>query len=153
MKKYYSYELFREDTKQLVQKLRPKHYDTIVAISRGGLTLAHSLAEALHIRDVQTVRTELYDNQTKRDHITLFGSCQLSASCRVLVVDDIADSGETLKVVMEHLQQEHPKVNFESATLFYKPTSVYEPTFWMQEAKGWIEFFWEVDCLLTDETV
>ena len=153
MKKYYSYELFREDTKQLAQKLLPKHYDTIVAISRGGLTLAHSLAEALGIRDVQTVRTELYDKQTKREQITLFGSCQLQPSCRVLVVDDIADSGETLEVVMKHLQKEYPNVTFESATLFYKPTSVYEPTFWMQEAKGWIEFFWEVDCLVTDEPV
>ncbi|MEO1937062.1 MAG: phosphoribosyltransferase family protein [Sulfurimonas sp.] len=66
---------------------------------------------------------------------------------KVLVVDDIADSGETLAHVMEYFQNNYPEVEFQSATLFYKKSSVYEPTYWVQEANVWIDFFWERDFL------
>ncbi len=145
MKHYYTYEEFRDDTNKLLGLLREAKYDGIVAISRGGLTLAHCVAEGLNLRDVQSIRTELYDDTTKRDVIKLFGECKFEHHKKVLVLDDIADSGETLQFVMNHLAKNYLDVNFESATLFYKKTSVYEPTFWIQEATMWIDFFWERD--------
>ncbi|MCD6433562.1 MAG: phosphoribosyltransferase, partial [Sulfurimonas sp.] len=117
----------------------------IIGIARGGLTLAHAMAEGLEIREVQTLRTELYDKACKRDTLSIFGECNFSKVKKVLVVDDIADSGETLKVIMQHLASEHPSVNFKSATLFYKKTSVYKPHYWINEADDWIDFFWERD--------
>ena len=69
----------------------------------------------------------------------------MSGSTRVLVVDDIADSGETLKIVMNDLTSKNSKIEFKSATLFYKKSSVYEPDFWINEANDWIDFFWERD--------
>ena len=64
---------------------------------------------------------------------------------RVLVVDDISDSGETLDAVMKSLACGNSEIEFKSATLFYKKTSVYEPHFWINEANDWIDFFWERD--------
>ena len=145
MKHYYRYEEFREDTKRLLKLLKTENYDGIVAISRGGLTLSHCIAEGLDLRDVQSLRTELYDDMTKRDVIKLFGECKFEHHKKVLVVDDIADSGETLQFVMNHLIRNYEGVAFESATLFYKKTSVYEPNFWIKEATMWIDFFWERD--------
>jgi xanthine phosphoribosyltransferase len=63
----------------------------------------------------------------------------------VLVVDDIADSGETLAYIMSYLSENFPEITFQSVTLFYKKTSCYEPDFWINEADAWIEFFWEKD--------
>ena len=149
MKKlYYDYQTFKEDTNKLLQKI-PNDYQAIIAISRGGLTFAQALSEALDIRDLQTIQTQLYDKEKKREHITIVDNTSLSNNyAKVLIVDDIADSGETLKAVVDHLQNRYPSICFETITLFYKQTSIYKPTYWIKEAKEWIEFFWEVDFTL-----
>jgi len=143
--KYYPYEEFKKDTKSLIEKVREFEVEEIVGIARGGLTLAHSIAEGLDVRKVQTLRTELYDRSQKRDELTIFASCEFKNVRRVLVVDDIADSGETLEAVMKYLQRVYPTIEFKSATLFYKKSSVYEPHFWINIADDWIDFFWERD--------
>ncbi len=145
MKVYYGYEAFKNDTNILKAQVAAFSPEVIVAIARGGLTLAHALAEGLGLRDVQSLRTELYDGSVRRSEIALFGSCDFREKQRVLVVDDIADSGETLKAVMEYLEQNYRGVEFQAATLFYKRSSSYEPHFWVNEAHTWIEFFWEAD--------
>ncbi len=143
--KYYSYEDFRCDTKKLLLDVKEFKAEVIVGIARGGLTLAHSMAEGMDIREVQTLRTELYDKTCKRDMLSIFGDCNFKDVSRVLVVDDISDSGDTLKAVMSHLESEHSNIEFKSCTLFYKKTSVYEPNYWINEANDWIDFFWERD--------
>lgn len=146
MKQYYSYAAFSKDTQRLIQEVKPFESDAILAIARGGLTLSHAMAEGLNIRNVQSIRTELYDGACKRSDLTLFGECVFEEKIRrVLVVDDIADSGETLAFIMEHLKRSFPLIEFKSCTLFYKKTSVYEPDVWINEANAWIEFFWEKD--------
>jgi len=147
-KKYYSYENFAEDTRALIRLQDDFKPEAIVGIARGGLTLAHAMAEGLKIREVQTIRTELYDESCKRDEIALFGDCHFKNHKRVLVVDDIADSGDTLKEVMHHLESSFKGIEFKAATLFYKKTSCYQPHFWINEADGWIDFFWEKDFVL-----
>jgi len=143
--KYYSYENFKDDTKSLIERVRDSQFEVIVAIARGGFTLSHVMAEGLNIRQVQSIRTELYDDMLKRDELTIFGTCRLDNVKRVLIVDDIADSGDTLKAVMQHFESEFKEVDFKSCTLFYKKTSIYEPDFWVNEADDWIDFFWESD--------
>ena len=141
--KYYSYENFKNDTSTLIAEVRDFDTQVIIGIARGGLTLSHAIAEGLEIRNVQTLRTELYDSTQKRESISIFGTCDLVDIQRVLVVDDIADSGDTLEAVMSFLKKSYPKVHFKSATLFYKSTSVHKPHFWINEADDWIDFFWE----------
>jgi len=143
--KYYNYENFKIDTNKLLKNVKEFDADSIVAVARGGLTLAHAMAEGLQIREVQSIRTELYDKQTKRDKIKIYDTCIFKKVTRVLVVDDISDSGETLKAVMQRLQIKHKDIEFKSVTLFYKKTSQYEPHFWINDADDWIDFFWERD--------
>ena len=143
--KYYSYENFAKDANSLINQVKDFNPHAIVGIARGGLTLAHAMAEGLNIRNTQTLRTELYDEQDKRSCITLEGTCEFDNVKRVLVVDDISDSGVTLDAVMKSLACGNSEIEFKSATLFYKKTSVYEPHFWINEADDWIDFFWERD--------
>ena len=143
--KYYPYETFKNDTKKLIQEVRSFEPDTLLAIARGGLTLAHAMAEGLDIREVQSLRTELYDKTLKREALSLFGACDFAQNAKVLVVDDISDSGETLRFVMGYLQESFPSVTFKTVTLFYKPASIYEPDFWVHKTDEWIDFFWERD--------
>ena len=143
--KNYTYENFRTDTNTLIKRCQDTKFDAIIAIARGGLTLSHAVAEGLNIRDVQSIRTELYDSTCKRDTLNIFGKCELASHKTVLVLDDIADSGDTLKAVMNELKKDFENINFVSATLFYKKTSIYEPDIWINEADDWIDFFWERD--------
>ena len=143
--KYYAYENFKNDTKQLIKEVKSFEPQTIVGIARGGLTLAHAMAEGLEIREVQTLRTELYDATCKRDALSIFNTCKFGDVKRIIVVDDIADSGETFDAIMRHLNEKYPQIEFKSCALFYKKSSVYEPDFWINEANDWIDFFWERD--------
>ena len=143
--KYYPYEDFKTDTNSLIKLVNDFKPESIVGIARGGLTLAHAMSEGLGLRDVQTIRTELYDETDKRESINIFGECDFKDIKKVLVVDDIADSGETLNFILDVLVKQNPDVEFKTATLFYKKTSIYEPHFWINEANDWIDFFWESD--------
>jgi len=143
---YYSYENFKNDTNKLISHVKEFEADAIVAIARGGLTLSHAMAEGLDIREVQSIRTELYDQSSKRDKLTICNICTFDSNIkRVLVVDDISDSGETLDAVMSCLNDRYKGIEFKSCALYYKKTSIYEPHFWINEANDWIDFFWERD--------
>ncbi len=150
--KYYSYEHFKQDTNKLINTLNSLEIESIVAIARGGLMLSHAISEGLDVRDVQSLKTEFYDGSKKRDYITIQNNCIFKDVKKVLIVDDISDSGETLKTVIDELKQKHPEVEFISATLFFKSTSIYEPDFWINDADEWIEFFWEKDFLYDFKT-
>jgi len=150
LKQYYSYENFKKDTNKLIVNTKAFKADAILAIARGGMSLSHAMAEGLDIRDVQSIRTELYDDDCKRSELFLFGECAFHHSVKkVLVVDDIADSGETFAYIMRYLKENFQEIEFQSCALFYKKTSMYEPDYWINEANAWIEFFWEKDFSLS----
>ena len=143
--KYYTYENFKNATNTLIEQVKEFEPEAIIGIARGGLTLAHVMAECLNIRSVQSIRTELYDGTDKRDAISVFGECKFENVKRVLVVDDIADTGETLSAVMKILTYGNTQIEFKACTLFYKRRSECEPHYWLNETTEWIEFFWETD--------
>ena len=144
--KYYGYDEFKKDTNTLVSQMKEFDPQCVVGIARGGLILSHCIAEGLGIRDVQSLRTELYDDMQKRDKISVFNTTKFKKNVkRVMVVDDIADSGDTLKAVLDELKSKNKDIEFKAATLFYKRTSVHKPEYWINEAHEWIEFFWEKD--------
>ena len=60
----------------------------------------------------------------------------------VLIVDDVADSGKSLKVVKEHILQQDAEVA-KVATLYYKPWSIVKPEYFEKETSRWIVFPWD----------
>ncbi len=143
----YTYEHFLNDLKPLSKQCDSFQADTILAIARGGVTLGHALTMSLDIRNLQTIRVESYDDMTQRDDVSILGDCDLSRSMRVLIVDDIVDSGKTLAALLPALQKQHPQIIFKTAALFTKHTALLQPDFSVHEATDWIDFFWERDYL------
>lgn len=143
----YTYEHFKNDLQPLSLQCEPFQADTILAVARGGMTLAHALSMSLDIRNLQSIRVESYDGTNQREHVTILGKCDLSGSKRVLVVDDIVDSGETLAELMPILYSSNPQCEFKIVTLFTKPSALLQPDFFLHEAHDWIDFFWERDFL------
>jgi hypoxanthine phosphoribosyltransferase len=62
---------------------------------------------------------------------------------RVLIVDEVADTGKSLKMVREHIVQEGAE-EVKTATVYYKPWSVVRPDYFAKETSDWIVFPWEI---------
>ena len=146
MKKlYYGYDLFINDTQILVDKSRDFKPEILLAVARGGLTLSHLMAQAMNIRNLYALNSIHYDGEKKLDSFNIFNIPDLSCSNKVLIIDDIIDSGETMKEILSILKEKFPNIEFKIASLFYKTTALIKPDFSVREANEWIDFFWEVD--------
>ncbi len=139
---FYSYDEFSKDVEVMARDLQSFGCDTIIAIARGGMTLGHFLAEHMSIRNLYSLNSVHYDNQKKLEYIKVYNIPDLSKSKKVVIVDDIIDSGETMYEITLLLKKRFPEVEFKNAAIFYKPNSLIKPDFAVKEAKGWIEFFW-----------
>jgi xanthine phosphoribosyltransferase len=143
--RYYSYNEFISDLKSVLPVLKEEEFDAIVSIARGGATIGHFLSEALELRELYAINSILYDDKEKLEIITISSIPNLDGKAKVLIVDDICDSGTTLKSVSELLSKEYEFIDFKSLAIFYKDSAVFTPDFRLQEADDWIEFFWNVD--------
>jgi len=139
--KDYTPKEFIKDTKKIAKLIKEYDPQVIVPIARGGLCFGHLLSEELNIRDVFCINSIGYEGDKKLDSVKVFNIPTLENK-RVLIVDDIADSGETLKEVLKALKEKNPTCNFKTATLFYKKSSIIQPDFTINEAKEWINYFW-----------
>ena len=146
-KEYYSYENCIEDCKILIPKIREYNPDALVSIARGGLVLGHLLSEALGTREIFSLNSIHYDGMRKLDTFEIFNIPDLSRKHKIVLIDDIVDSGESMVEILRILKDKYPHCEFKIATVFYKPTALLQPDFTVKEAKNWIEFFWEIDLL------
>ncbi len=146
---YYGYERFVSDVKTLVRLTQEYKPDTLIAIARGGWTLGHAYASATDNRQLMSINSILYEGDQKGKHCEVFNIPDLGKAERVLILDDIVDSGETVKEVLGSLKERFPDIEFRIASIFYKKSAVIQPDFSLHEADEWIEFFWEKDYLLS----
>ncbi|PLY11035.1 MAG: nicotinate phosphoribosyltransferase [Arcobacter sp.] len=144
-KYYYGYDEFKNDTQVLVDKCRDYEPDILLGVARGGLTLSHLMGQALNMRNVFTINSIHYEGELKLDTFNIFNIPDLSHAKRVLVIDDIVDSGETMREILKLLNKKFPNTEFKLATIFYKPTACIKADYSVKIADKWIEFFWEVD--------
>ena len=141
---YYPYEEFRDDLKILIGKI-DQDFDAILGIARGGLSMAQLLGEYYDLREVYSINTVGYEDTHKNESVEVFNIPELKSSTKVLIVDDIVDSGDTLVEVLAVLHEKYPNVTFITASIFYKKTAKITHTWYVKEPKGWIDFFWSVD--------
>ena len=118
--------------------------DIIVGVSRGGWPPARVMSDLLENPKLANVTTEFYVGvaETKgKPVITQPVSVSVKGKM-VLVVDDVADTGESLRLVRSHLE-EQGATEVKIATIYYKPWSVIIPDYYEKETSSWIIFPWE----------
>ena len=142
---FYSYDEFAVDTKKMAKQLKDEFDpDVILAVARGGLTLGHSLAVALENRNLFTLNSIHYEDTNKLDTINIFNVPDLSKYTKILLVDDIIDSGESMVGIKRELIKRYPNLDIKIATVFYKEKALLLPEFKVKEAHDWVEFFWDI---------
>ena len=118
--------------------------DFILGISRGGLLVAGALAYALGIKNTFTMSVEFYTGVDERLELPMIlppvpDLVDLHES-RVLIADDVADTGQTLVLVKEFLEGKVDEVKI--AVLYEKPRSVVQCEYVWSRTDRWIVFPW-----------
>lgn len=114
----------------------------IVAVTRGGMAPAMIVARELDVRTVDTISVKSYDHQSQSEAMVLKAPNEemMGDGTGILIVDDLVDSGKTLKLVRDR----YPNAHF--ATVYAKPTG--EPmvdTFITGVSQDtWIFFPWDM---------
>ena len=125
------------------------HIDEIVAISRGGLTLGHLLTDLLRV-PISTFTIQSYTDIQESGEVKITKPLATPLDGKtVLLVDDVADRGNTMVRAIEYLKMFTPKKIY-TLTLYYKPHSVYKPNYYAQTTSAWISFPYEPTEMVTN---
>lgn len=127
--------------------------DVVVAIARGGLLPAGAIAYGLGVKNCGAINVEFYTGvgtvldapevlPPELDMTYLDGR-------RVLLVDDVADSGRTLALAVRLLRDRGAEVR--SAVIFTKPTTIVQPDYSHKDTALWIDFPWSLRGSVLDE--
>ena len=137
---------FGQASRELAQTIVDDGFqvDVVVAIARGGLLLAGSIAYALGAKSCGALNVEFYTGIGEKlpDPIVLpplLDESSLNGK-RVLLVDDVSDSGRTLDMVVQLLKASGADVR--SIVLYTKPGTMHEPDYTWRRTPLWITFPW-----------
>ncbi|MFM7262381.1 MAG: phosphoribosyltransferase [Acidimicrobiales bacterium] len=141
-----SWEKFGVASRELASQIAGSGYDPdiILAIARGGLLAAGALGYALAVKNLYTMNVEFYTGVEERLPVPMIlppvpDLVELRFA-RVLVVDDVADTGHTLKIVEEFFKGRVKEVR--TAVLYEKPRSVVKCDYAWKKTDLWINFPW-----------
>ena len=130
----------------LARQIKSSGYkpEVIVGVSRGGWPPARVMSDLLENSNIANMKVEFYKDigvRSEKPRITQPVTSQVTGK-RVLVVDDVADSGRSLKVVANHLRKKKAS-ELKVSTIYYKPHSIFRPDFYAKTTRKWIIFPWE----------
>ena len=141
--------LFGDATRALAQEIADSGFtpDIVLAVARGGLTVAGALAYALAVKNCFAMNVEFYTGVDTRLEMPVMLPPLLDLvdiqGLKVLVADDVADTGKTLElvrgVIAEHVTEAR------CAVLYQKPRSVIDAEYVWRHTDRWINFPWSTE--------
>jgi len=131
---------------ELAEEIRKSGYkpDILIGIARGGWVPARLLSDKLPHNHVASMRVEFYVEPgvtEKVPRLTQEPSVDLRAK-KVLLVDDVSDTGHSLALAVRSLKGAK---EIRTATLHFKPHSIFEPDYYVAKTDKWIVYPWEVE--------
>lgn len=135
--------------RELAQRIADDGFEpeVVVAIARGGLLVGGALAYALGVKRCGSINVELYTGVDETLPEPLLLPPHLDgdslAGRRVLLADDVSQSGLTLRLATDILTATGATVR--SACFFVKPQTVSVPDWSWRETDRWIVFPWSAE--------
>src|ERR1043165_9438694 len=118
--------------------------DLILGIARGGLLVAGALSYSLDVKNTYTMNVEFYTGVDERLPVPMIlppvPDLVDLEEARVLIVDDVADTGYTLALVKDFCAGKVAEVR--AAVLYEKPRSIVACEYVWRRTDRWIEFPW-----------
>jgi uncharacterized protein len=144
-----TWETFGVASRQLAEKVAEDNFapDLILAIARGGLFVAGALGYALNVKNLYVMNVEFYTGVDERLDMPVMlppvPNVVDLAGAKVLVADDVADTGGTLELVRNFCVDHVAEVR--CAVVYQKPHSTVDCEYVWRRTDLWIEFPWSVD--------
>ncbi|WP_062012429.1 phosphoribosyltransferase [Streptomyces hygroscopicus] len=144
-----TYERFGVAVRELALKIADDGYepDIVLSIARGGVFVAGGLAYALDCKNIHLVNVEFYTGVgTTLDMPVMLAPVPNAidfSDKKVLIADDVADTGKTLKLVRDFCIGTVAEVR--SAVIYEKPQSLVKCEYVRQRTDQWINFPWSVE--------
>ncbi|HTW16603.1 MAG TPA: phosphoribosyltransferase family protein [Nocardioides sp.] len=149
-----TYDLFGTAVRDLAQQVVDSGYepDLVLSIARGGLGLGMGLGYALDVKNLSAVNVEFYTGVDERLDVPIMlpptpQAVDLSG-LRVLIADDVADSGRTLEIVQEFCADHVAEAR--TAVIYEKPHTVVRADYVWRRTDLWINFPWSSEPPLVD---
>lgn len=144
--RYVSWNNIQEVLNVLARRIAESYIpNVIISIAKGGLIPARILADLLNVDEMGFIEVKFYKGigiRGERPFVRSIALPQLRDK-NVLVVDDVADSGRTIQLVVDTISVYAPK-SLKSSVLYVKPWSTYIPDYYYSITDEWIVFPWEV---------
>ncbi|NIR87950.1 phosphoribosyltransferase [Candidatus Bathyarchaeota archaeon] len=141
-----TWEQIYESLLNLADRVRKAKFkpDVIVGVSRGGWPPARIMSDLLENPELANVKAEFYLGvaKTKGEPVITQPVSTSVTGKKVLVVDEVADTGKSLRLVRSHLKG-RGATEVKILTIYYKPWSVVVPDWYGKETSRWIVFPWE----------
>ena len=141
-----SWDQFHRDSRALAWRLAGTGtYSAIVSITRGGLVPAAIVARELGIRVIETISIASYSDEFKQGELQILKDISRDLKAkpgeRLLVIDDLVDTGKTMQLVRQLLPDAHV------ATVYAKPLGrPLVDTFVTEVSQDtWIYFPWDLE--------
>lgn len=116
-------------------------FNNIVCIARGGMPVGDMLSRVFD-KPLSVIFANSYTGEHQGDLkiSTSIAGATDTLGKRILLVDDLADSGKTLVAVKNHLQTLYPESEIKTAVLWVKDCSVVTPDFYTDKVSSdvWI---------------
>lgn len=112
--------------------------EVVVAIARGGVVPARILCDFLSVYELLTLRVAHYTKgaQKKPEACIVTPLAGDIGGRRVLLVDDVSDTGDTLRIAVEQLRRAAPAA-LKTVVLHHKRTATYTPDLFADEVSSW----------------
>ncbi|OCG74221.1 phosphoribosyltransferase [Microbacterium sediminis] len=137
---------FGDATRELSRRIVDSGFvpEVVVAIARGGLLPAGAIAYGLGVKNCGAINMEFYTGiGTVLDAPEVLPPAldmEYLDGRRVLLVDDVADSGRTLRMAVDMLRERGADVR--SVTIYTKPATIIQPDYAWRDTDLWIDFPW-----------
>jgi hypothetical protein len=141
-----TWQTFGDASRELAKAIADDRFepDLILSIARGGLFLAGSLGYALAVKNLHVMNVEFYDGVgTTLDMPVMLPPVPSAVDFsekKVLIADDVADSGRTIELVQSFIADHVDTVR--TAVIYQKPQSVISCDYVWKHTDRWINFPW-----------
>jgi hypoxanthine phosphoribosyltransferase len=132
--------------RELAEQIRDDGYrpDLILGIARGGLLVAGALSYALDVKNTFTMNVEFYTGIDERLPVPMLlppvPDLVDLHDARMLIADDVADTGQTLALVKGFCAGQVGEVR--AAVLYEKPRSIVDCEYVWRRTDRWVVFPW-----------
>jgi len=141
-----TYEEFLSYIDKICQNKSVAAVDTIICIGRGGYVPGTYISHKLGVSKVYTIVTKSYNEDNTRGEFQLIQAPTLNdEDQKILIVDDIVDSGTTFKEIKKWFSVVYPTKDVTFASLFSKEQSPFSDVVYgaVAKADAWVVFPWE----------